>query len=155
MRVHRATYVFAALLPLFAADPVRIETGQIAGVPGTNPEVQVFKGIPFAAPPVGELRWKGPKAAAKWEGVRTADKFGDTCMQRGAGTPKGADRPMSENCLYLNVYSAAKASEKRPVMVWIHGGSLTSGAGSIYNGEELAKKGVVVVTVNYRLGVFG
>jgi para-nitrobenzyl esterase len=155
MRIHRAIFAFAALLPLFAADPVRIETGQVAGVPGTNPEVQVFKGIPFAAPPVGDLRWKGPKPAAKWEGVRTADKFGNACIQRGAGTAKGNDRATGEDCLYLNVYTAAKSNEKRPVMVWIHGGALTSGSGSIYNGEALAKKGVVVVTVNYRLGVFG
>jgi para-nitrobenzyl esterase len=156
LRLGYVACALAAVLPLVAADPVRVETGLLTGAPGTNAEVQVYKGVPFAAPPVGDLRWKGPKPAAKWDGVRTADKFGNACMQRGAGTPKGNDRPMSEDCLYLNVYTAAaKPDEKRPVMVWIHGGSLTSGAGSIYNGEELAKKGVVVVTVNYRLGVFG
>jgi para-nitrobenzyl esterase len=149
--------IVAAALPLVAADtaPVRIDTGQITGVTGTNPEVRVYKGIPFAQPPVGDLRWRSPKAPAKWEGVRKADTFGDTCVQGRANADKKSDRKMSEDCLYLNVYSAAPANERRPVMVWIHGGSLLTGSGAIYNGEELAKKGVVVVTVNYRLGVFG
>src|SRR5689334_16048062 len=146
----RAAVVFAAALPLAAAvaEPVRLDTGLVAGIAGANPEVRVFKGIPFAAPPVGDLRWRAPKPAAKWEGVRNAAEFGSTCMQRGAATPTTANGPvraMSEDCLYLNVYTAAgSANDKRPVMVWIHGGSLTSGAGSIYNGEELTKKGVVV-----------
>jgi para-nitrobenzyl esterase len=145
------------------AEPVRLDTGLVAGVEGTFPEVRVFKGIPFAAPPVGALRWQPPRAAASWEGVRQADRFGDNCMQRsaagGAFPPYGGDRSavtMSEDCLYLNVYTtAANASARQPVMVWIHGGAWTSGAGAIYQGEDLARKGVVVVTLNYRLGVFG
>jgi para-nitrobenzyl esterase len=152
-------------LPLSAAvtEPVRTENGLVSGVAGTAPEVRVFKGIPFAAPPVGDLRWQAPKPAANWSGTRSADTFSANCMQRaangGAFPPHGGDRTatrMSEDCLYLNVYTAAKSSnEKRPVMVWIHGGAFTSGAGAIYEGEELSRKGVVVVTINYRLGVFG
>jgi len=156
MRTFRAITFIAALLPLSAAitEPVHVADGLVSGVAGTDSNVRVFKGIPFAAPPVGELRWRAPKAPLHWEGVRTADKFSDTCMQRRPAT--AAERPMSEDCLYLNVYTAAKSSkDHRPVMVWIHGGALTGGAGSLYDGEALAKKGVVVVTVNYRLGVFG
>jgi para-nitrobenzyl esterase len=144
-------------------EPVRIDNGLVAGVAGLNPDVRVFKGIPFAAPPVGELRWRPPQAPANWNGVRAGDAFSANCMQRsaagGAFPPYGGDRSatrMSEDCLYLNVYTTAKDSDARlPVMVWIHGGALTSGAGAIYEGEELARKGVVVVTINYRLGVFG
>jgi para-nitrobenzyl esterase len=160
-----AVFVAAALLPLGAAvpEPVRTGSGLVSGVPGELPGVRVFKGIPFAAPPVGNLRWRAPAPAAKWSGVRAADTFSANCMQRAAGgggfPPHGGDRSattMSEDCLYLNVYTtAASANARLPVMVWIHGGALTSGAGAIYEGEELARKGVVVVTVNYRLGVFG
>jgi len=159
MRTLRTSVFFAALLPLCAAipEPVKTDNGLVTGVAGTNSEVRVFKGIPFAAPPTGDLRWRAPKAAANWEGTRAADKFGPICMQRGGGVGGARNNAsMSEDCLYLNVYTAANsAKEKRPVMVWIHGGALTSGAGSLYDGEALAKKGVVVVTVNYRLGVFG
>jgi para-nitrobenzyl esterase len=165
LNLRASVLLIAALAPLSAAitEPVHIESGQLSGVAGLNPEVRAFEGVPFAAPPVGDLRWRSPKPAAKWDGVREANKFGANCMQRaangGAFPPNGGIRPepgMSEDCLYLNVYTAAKsAKEKRPVMVWIHGGALTSGSGSIYNGEGLAAKGAVVVTVNYRLGVFG
>jgi para-nitrobenzyl esterase len=135
----------------------------ISGTAGADSDVRVFKGIPYAAPPVGDLRWRAPKPAAKWEGVRTADKFGANCMQRtpngGGFPPNGGDRSateMNEDCLYLNVYTAARsANDKRPVMVWIHGGALVSGSGAIYEGEDLAAKGAVVVTINYRLGAFG
>ena len=165
MSTLRLTAVLAVSLPLAAAisEPVRLDNGLVSGVAGSNPDVRVFKGIPFAAPPVGDLRWRAPKAPPKWDGLKMADKFSANCMQRQAGggafPPGGGDRSatrMSEDCLYLNVYTAAKASrDKLPGMVWIHGGALTSGAGAIYEGEELAHKGVVVVTVNYRLGVFG
>ena len=157
MRTFRAITLLAALLPLSAAisEPVHVSDGLVSGVAGSSSDVRVFKGIPFAAPPVGDLRWRAPKAPQHWEGVRTADKFSDTCMQRRPANA-ATERAMSEDCLYLNVYTAAKsAKDHRPVMVWIHGGALTSGAGSLYDGEALAKKGVVVVTVNYRLGVFG
>jgi para-nitrobenzyl esterase len=152
-----------AVLPLAAAitDPVRVEQGKISGTQGSTPDVRVFKGIPFAAPPIGDLRWRAPKPAADWAGVRKADQFSATCMQ--TPYPQGSlyyseAQPVSEDCLYLNIWTAAKsASDKRPVMVWIHGGAFTRGSGSTptYNGENLAKKGVVLVTINYRLGIFG
>src|SRR5438045_446278 len=101
MRTLRAITLFAALLPLSAAIPesVHVSDGLVSGVAGSNSDVRVFKGIPFAAPPVGDPRWRAPKAPQHWEGVRTADKFSDTCMQR---RPTNAtERPMSEDCLYL------------------------------------------------------
>ena len=128
------------------------------GRPGTSDDVRVYKGIPFAAPPVGDLRWREPRPASHWEGVRKADEFSPVCMQQQRG-PAGAIGPApSEDCLYLNVWTAAKsASERRPVIVWTYGGAFTGGAGSLamYDGEALAKKGAVVVTYNYRLGIFG
>src|SRR5579871_3487368 len=156
MRIFRAITVLAALLPLSAAitEPVHVSGGLITGIAGSGADVRVFKGIPFAAAPVGDLRWRAPKAPQPWENVRATDKFSATCMQRRPNN--AAERQMSEDCLYLNVYTAAKSSkDHRPVMVWIHGGALTGGAGSLYDGEALAQKGVIVVTVNYRLGVFG
>jgi len=155
--------IFAAALPLAAAitDPVRVEQGQLSGVAGSDPGVRVYKGIPYAAPPVGDLRWRAPKPAADWPGVRKADQFSANCMQ--TPYPEGSlyraePHPVSEDCLYLNIWTAAKSpSEKRPVMVWIHGGAFTRGSGSTktYDGENFAKKGVVLVTINYRLGIFG
>jgi para-nitrobenzyl esterase len=160
-----AGWLVLTTLPASAAipEPIRVETGLVSGVPGAFSEVRVFKGLPFAAPPVGDLRWRPPQAPKNWDGVRAADTFSANCMQRSAGggafPPYGGDRSattMSEDCLYLNIYSTAGSpADRRPVMVWIHGGAYTSGAGAIYQGEDLARKGVVVVTVNYRLGVFG
>src|SRR5713101_619716 len=167
LRARSAFLLLAVLsaLPVRAAipEPVRVETGLVSGGPGAFPDIRVFKGLPFAAPPVGDLRWRPPLPAPKWEGVRAASAFSANCMQRAAGggafPPYGGDRTataMREDCLYLNVYTgAASARDRRPVMVWIHGGAYTSGAGAIYQGEDLARKGVVVVTVNYRLGIFG
>jgi para-nitrobenzyl esterase len=168
LRARSALIVLSVLLsalPVRAAipEPVRVETGLVSGVPGALPDIRVFKGLPFAAAPVGDLRWRPPQPAPKWEGVRAASAFSANCMQRAAGggafPPYGGDRTataMSEDCLYLNVYTgAASARDRQPVMVWIHGGAYTSGAGAIYQGEELARRGVIVVTVNYRLGVFG
>jgi len=159
-RITSRLLLFGLLLRLQAAvtEPVRVEQGMLSGVAGAAPEVRVFKGVPFAAPPVADLRWRAPEPAPKWTGVRNASESSAICMQR---RPNAAGigpepRPMSEDCLYLNIFTAAKtATDKLPVMVWIHGGALTAGAGSIYDGEQLAKKGVVVVTINYRLGVFG
>jgi len=157
-----ALLLFASTASLFAlTDPVKIANGLISGIDGKDPAVRVYKGIPYAAPPAGDLRWKAPKAAANWDGVRKADRFSAVCMQ--TPYPKNSlyyreAEPASEDCLYLNIWTAAKsASERRPVMVWIHGGALTRGSGSVpvYDGEALAKKGVVVVTINYRLGIFG
>jgi para-nitrobenzyl esterase len=154
-----ATFVIAASIFARAApDTVTVEGGQLRGA--TTDGVRVFKGIPFAAPPLGALRWKPPQPVVAWSGVKTADTFGAQCMQQPypAGSPyASAPQPMSEDCLYLNVWTAANAGDKRPVMVWIHGGAWTRGSGSTptYDGAVLAKKGVVVVTMNYRLGVFG
>jgi para-nitrobenzyl esterase len=148
----------AALSQTFAAipDPVKLDTGLLSGAAGTTPEVRVFKGVPFAAAPVGDLRWREPKAPARWEGTRAADKYGPQCMQNAPGGPP--QEGISEDCLFLNVWTAAAAaSERRPVMVWIYGGGYNVGAGSQpdYDGDALARKGAVVVTINYRLGAFG
>lgn len=130
-------------------DPVRLNSGMVSGTTTSSPDVRVFKGVPFAAPPTGDQRWRAPKAVAHWDGVRKADQFSPVCMQGTTG---------SEDCLYLNVWTGAKAAgDKRPVMVWIYGGGYNTGSGSqpMYDGEALAKKGAVVVTLNYRLGMFG
>jgi para-nitrobenzyl esterase len=156
----RATAIGIALFALGTAyaaieEPVRVDTGMVSGAASSSADVRVFRGIPFAAPPVGELRWRAPVPTAHWDGVRKADQFGPLCMQ-GAGS--GGDQKISEDCLYLNVWTGAKSAvENRPVMVWIYGGGYNSGSGSqaMYDGEALAKKGAVVVTLNYRLGVFG
>jgi para-nitrobenzyl esterase len=162
MRRHFLAFAFAlAIVPFAIAaapDTIKVDGGQIAGTTANG--VRVFKGIPFAAPPVGDLRWKAPQPVVAWDGVKAADTFGPQCMQQPypASSPyAGAPQPTSEDCLYLNVWSAATAGEKRPVMVWIHGGAWTRGSGATptYDGAMLAKKGVVVVTTNYRLGVFG
>jgi len=151
--------------PAAISDPVAIATGRLAGV--TLPSgVRAFKGIPFAAPPVGDLRWKEPQPPAKWEGVRKAEQFSDVCVQPSQPnrvpnnvTVDLPDSPKtSEDCLYLNVWTAAnRANEQLPVMVWIFGGAYTEGGGSSKHndGENLARKGVVLVTYNYRLGPFG
>ena len=134
---------------------VHLDTGIISGISGSTSEVRVYKGIPFATPPLGNLRWRAPQPAAHWDGVRKAEKFSPTCMQNANGP---AAQPANEDCLYLNVWTAAKlATERRPVMVWIYGGGFTGGSGSEprYDGDALSQKGVVVVTFNYRLGPFG
>ena len=114
----------ASFLSAAISDPVHIETGLVSGVPGSTDDVRVYKGIPFAAPPVGDLRWHEPRPPSHWEGVRKADEFSPVCMQQRRG-PAGASGPApSEDCLYLNVWTAAKsASERRPVIVWTYGGA--------------------------------
>jgi len=140
-----------------AADTVRIAQGTLHGeIAGS---VTSFKGIPFAAPPVGELRWRPPAPPAAWQGVREARTFGPACMQMRTPQPGAPPMAQSEDCLYLNVWApaAARPGQKLPVMVWIHGGSFTGGAGSApyYDGSHFAERGVVLVTVNYRLGRLG
>jgi para-nitrobenzyl esterase len=138
------------------ADPaplVATTGGLVRGVAaGTNDH---FLGIPYAAPPVGALRWQPPAPAARWSGVRNGSTFGPHCAQ-----PAGpfGDASTSEDCLYLNVYApagTANAGHRHPVMVWIHGGALVSGASDLYDPTELVRNGVVVVTINYRLGALG
>ncbi len=144
------------------SDPVMLDSGAVSGKVENG--VAAYKGIPFAAPPVGELRWQAPQAVPKWQGVRAADQYGHVCVQPAGGRgytniallPQGPTA--SEDCLYLNVWTPASSpSAKLPVMVYIYGGAFTQGAGSIplYDGTNLAKKGVIVVTMNYRLGAFG
>jgi para-nitrobenzyl esterase len=133
-------------------DVVQLDSGPISGK--VEDGVHVFLGIPYAAPPIGELRWKPPQEIASWTQVRNSTDFGPSCPQ-----PKQQDTgKFSEDCLYLNVWTTAEKPEKRlPVMVWIHGGAFNFGSASQpeYNGKNLAKKGVVVVTINYRLGPLG
>ena len=121
--------------------------------------VAAFKGIPFAAPPIGELRWKPPQPVQAWQGVRKADAYGPSCMQSAQMIAlMGAGPSVGEDCLYLNVWTAAKsAAERRPVMVWIYGGGFAAGMTGIaaYDGQQFAKDGVVLVSVAYRVGPFG
>jgi para-nitrobenzyl esterase len=152
-------------VPAAISDPVKTDAGLLSGVTLAS-GVRAFKGIPFGAPPVGELRWKEPQPVAKWDGVRRADRFGNVCVQpsQPARAPNNVsvdlpDSPKpSEDCLFLNVWtSAASANARQPVMVWIFGGAYSEGAGSSphNDGEALARKGAVLVTFNYRLGAFG
>jgi para-nitrobenzyl esterase len=154
-----ATLAVACSYLAFAANAtVKVDGGALSGA--VEDGVRVFKGIPFAAPPIGDLRWKPPQPPAAWSGVRSATEFSAACQQLPYPPTSiyySPPRPMSEDCLYLNVWTAAAANETRPVMVWIHGGALTRGTGATdtYDGAALAKKGVVLVTINYRLGPFG
>ena len=133
-------------------DIIRLHSGQITGK--TDGEVHSFLGIPYAAPPVRELRWKPPHEVTSWTQVKSCTEFGSSCPQ-----PKQKDDSRySEDCLYLNVWTPVKKVDKPlPVMVWIHGGAFNFGSSSQpeYNGKNLAKKGIVVVTINYRLGPLG
>src|SRR5688572_31645161 len=174
----------SAMIP----EQVRIDTGLLEGVTGTvQPTVRIFKGVPFAAPPLGENRWKAPQPAAKWDGVFKANAFGPSCTAGGGGgrgrgaapgrggapgapgaAPAAAppaqpvapprQPPASEDCLTVNIWTNANnANARRPVMVWIYGGGFTGGSGgqAWYDGEDLAAKGAVIVTLNYRLGALG
>lgn len=160
-RVVPFLFLLLALPALAADDSVRTESGPVSGTAGKNPAVRVYRGIPFAAPPVGDLRWKAPQPVTPWKAVREAKEFGTACLQKAypEGSIYHSQLPkMSEDCLTLNVWTAAKSDkERRPVMVWIYGGGFTRGASSVsaYDGEKLAEKGVVLVSINYRLGVFG
>ncbi len=144
------------------ADPLTVKThdGKVHGKTINDGKVRAWLGIPYAAPPVGALRWKAPQPAAAWKGVREATQFGAHCAQNHVFDDMVfQDRGPSEDCLSLNVYAPATASEKSnlPVMFWIHGGGFSGGGSSEprHNGDFLPLKGVVLVTINYRLGVFG
>jgi len=143
------------------AEPVRIDSGLIEGeVLDADAQLRVYRGIPYAAPPVGELRWRPPQPVAAWDGVRETTEFSRICPQQGVlAMMTGQPFPeTSEDCLYLNVWTAAKSPEaKLPVMVWIHGGGLNLGWSNQteYDGAEFAKRDVVLVSINYRLGPFG
>ena len=146
----------------------KTENGWVKGIPAADPRVTAFKGIPFAAPPVGELRWKGPQPAEDWEGVRECYTFGPIAMQKYPGLDPDniytrewnvdPDLVMSEDCLQLNIWTPAKsADEKLPVMVWFYGGGLQEGHPSEmeFDGERIARRGVILVSVNYRVNIFG
>ncbi len=164
-----AVLICAALLGLaaisagYAAPPsvVRVDGGQVQGV--ADDGVASYKGIPFAAPPVGDLRWRPPQPVAPWAGVRQAAELGADCMQGRFGPPPAPGAPAarvpSEDCLYLNVWSPASAAPKAklPVMVWIYGGGFMGGSSSSpgTSGTQFAKQGVVLVAANYRVGRFG
>jgi len=146
-----ACVIAASPRPVFAAgQPLKLDSGLISGVAGNDPAVRVYRGIPFAAAPVGDLRWRAPQPVKVWTGVKAADGFGPQCVGRNFGFIPPAR--ISEDCLYLNVWTPAQARAKRlPVLVWIHGGGFQGGSGSdpSFNGEEFAKQRVVVVTFNY------
>ncbi len=159
MRALPSLFLLAALSTTLQAQvPLQVMTtnGPVAGATTTNPALQVWRGLPYAAAPVGANRWREPQPVANWTDVRDATNFGPRCIGRGfAG---GTEQPaMSEDCLYLNVWSAATSPEQLPVIVWIHGGGFFAGSSSdaTYDATNLASKGAVVVTFNYRLGSFG
>ena len=143
---------------------IKIDGGMISGVKSAAGDVVSFKGIPFAAPPVGQLRWKVPQPVEHWAGVKKCDVFGPSPMQA-KPVPFGVytkeflipEQPISEDCLYLNIWAKNNTTPKKPVFVWIYGGGFTSGgtAVPIYDGEAMAKKGIIFVSINYRVGVFG
>jgi len=149
----------SAPAPARPADQVKVDGRILEGTVGTDPSVRVFKGVPFAAPPVGPLRWRAPQPAPVWTGARKADQWGTRCMQGPMFGPLlTRDTQMGEDCLYLNVWTTAKSpSEKRPVLVVFHGGGFAAGSASEprTDGEWFAKQGIVVVEPNYRLAVFG
>jgi para-nitrobenzyl esterase len=157
------TLSIAALAALGAATPALAEITQATVTGGKIAGTAVdglgeFKGIPFAAPPVGDLRWKAPQPVQPWSGVKETIHFGDACMQSGGGGGAGKGIPYSENCLYLDVWTPAKSpSDKLPVIVWIYGGGFNAGATSneLYDGAHFAQRGVVFVSISYRVGPFG
>jgi para-nitrobenzyl esterase len=170
MKINKAFIILILMLPFTSsiqilAQPKNIQTsaGTVEGLQKGN--VIIFKGIPYASPPVGELRWKSPQGMKSWTGIKKCINFSASAMQSDPvpfmmwteefiAPPK----PLSEDCLYLNIWSPSqKGKESYPVVVWIHGGAFTSGAAScaVYDGEEMAKKGIVFVSINYRLGIFG
>ncbi|WP_405914761.1 carboxylesterase/lipase family protein [Streptomyces sp. NBC_00728] len=138
---------------------VDTEAGPVEGIPCRDRSVTVFRGIPYAAPPVGDLRWRPPQPPPRREGVRRAGQFGPMCPQAPTdAAATGLDLPMSEDCLNLNIWTGApSAQELRPVLVWIYGGGFREGTGAHprYDGEKLARNGLVVLTFNYRLGALG
>lgn len=161
-RVVVALVAWLLVSPAWSTQPARpvVLTGDGVVVGTAQGGVEVFRGLPYAAAPVAELRWREPQAAASWPGERDASRRGSSCMQYpGASLEGGGDpRPLSEDCLTVNIWTpGANPTAKRPVMVWIHGGALVMGGGGLplYDGAMLAQRDVVVVTLNYRLGALG
>ena len=177
MRLHLFAMTLLALASCSSQQSVNnpvlnIEGGQIQGVVSNDPDVVVYKGVPYAAPPVGDLRWKAPQPVVAWEGVKVADTWGNVAMQNDMGAGGGGGDfyvkefyqdglpPRSEDCLYLNVWTPAEAvahaEKKLPVAMWIHGGAYDHGWGYeiTMDGDAWAKRGVILVTINYRVGIF-
>lgn len=145
------------LTPDVVTAQVKTTAGLVQGTTADDGRIRIYKGIPFAAPPVGELRWQAPRPATPWQGVRDATAFGSRCVQ-GQIFADIVFTDKSEDCLNLNIWTPAKTADDRlPVMVWIHGGGFQAGSGAEprHDGMAFARKGVVLVSVNYRLGVFG
>lgn len=161
-------FLFNFLLGLgltHSQDLIQLSHGKITGYASQDRQIRIYKGIPFAAAPVGELRWKAPQPPEKWTGIRECVKFGASPMQA-KPVPFSMwsqeflipENPIDEDCLYLNVWTGAKdPQEKRPVVVWIYGGGFVSGGSGvpIYDGEAMARKGIIFVSLNYRVGIFG
>ncbi|MDP9040387.1 MAG: carboxylesterase family protein, partial [Bacteroidota bacterium] len=178
MNIYRKMSPFIVLTVLFSfissfdesknvpvVDQIKVEGGYISGIVNSAGDIHIYKGIPFAAPPIGYLRWKAPQAVQSWNGTKVCDRYSASPMQAKPAPfsmwseefmiPK---EPISEDCLYLNVWTGAtNKTEKRPVIIWIYGGAFSSGgtAVPIYDGEAMAKKGIVFVSINYRVGIFG
>jgi para-nitrobenzyl esterase len=146
------------------AQVIKTDAGSISGTINSDGDIHIFKGIPFAAPPVGELRWKAPQPVKHWAGVKKCDTFSASPMQA-SPVPFSMwseeflirKQPISEDCLYLNVWTSSTSTKRLPVLVWIYGGGFMSGGTNvpIYDGEAMAKKGIVFVSINYRVGIFG
>ncbi|HEY9234758.1 MAG TPA: carboxylesterase family protein, partial [Phenylobacterium sp.] len=138
------------------APKVKVESGVLAGA--STERADIFRNVPYAAPPVGDLRWAPPKRPLAWSSERDATTNGPSCPQKmnedGSPNEGSANGPVSEDCLQLNVF-APKGAKKAPVMVWIHGGSHRTGAGWVYDGQNFARDGVILVAINYRLGPLG
>jgi para-nitrobenzyl esterase len=150
-----AAMFLLAPLPVSAA-VVSTESGLVQGT--ATDDIAVYKGVPFAAPPIGELRWREPQPTKAWRGVRVMDTFAPACMQTGVSMPGETPPAVSEDCLYLNIWTPAKSADAHlPVMVWIYGGGLFNGSAAmpLYWGDRLARKGAIVVTFGYRVGPFG
>jgi para-nitrobenzyl esterase len=163
MTVVRSAFVLILQVGSVFAQPqsppiVKTSSGDVQGVVGR--QVFIFRGIPYAAPPVGSLRWREPQPSPAWQGIRNADHFSSACIQvPGLSAQNGGDPgPLSEDCLYLNVWTPKLGTRERlPVLFWIHGGAYIFGAGglALYDGESLANRGAVFVSINYRLGQLG
>lgn len=164
-----AVFFAVAFVSCSETNPVlTVEGGQIQGVPTATQGIIAYKGVPFAAPPVGELRWKEPQPVVPWEGVKIADKYGAAAWQTawdpnsfyGREWRASGSVPFDEDCLYLNIWTpaAGKTNKKLPVAMWIHGGGYREGFGfepEMDGGEDWASRGVILVSITYRLGLFG
>src|SRR5579872_4628392 len=153
--------ILLAALSLSAspADLVKVDTGTLEGTLNADSSVRMFRNVPFAAPPVGNLRWQPPQPPLPWTGVRKADEYGSHCVQgKVFGDIEGRGKEMSEDCLYATIWAPAKPTgAPMPVYLWFYGGGFAAGAADEprYDGESFARRGIIVVNVNYRLGVFG